>query len=243
MWILMRIRYLAALCGMLCLSLLVLFIAGTRTQPVFGSTHLLSNAPVWVLDAGHGGEDGGAVAADGTVESGINLDISLRLRALLLFLGGETRLIRDRDVSIYSPGASTLREKKVSDLHNRVDLVNETPNAVLVSIHQNCLPSSPRVRGAQVFYNTRDGGKALAAAVQSSLNSTVNSGNEKQEKAISDTIYLTKNVTAPAILIECGFLSNPAETAMLRQPEYQISLSAAIAAGITQAVTAEEGSQ
>ena len=100
MWILMKIRYLAALCGVLCLSLLVLFIAGTRTQPVFSSAQLQSDAPVWVLDAGHGGEDGGAVAADGTVESGINLDLTLRLRALLLFLGGETRLIRDRDVSI-----------------------------------------------------------------------------------------------------------------------------------------------
>lgn len=100
-----------------------------------------------VIDAGHGGEDGGAVAADGTVESGINLAIAQDLDALLRFLGCETRMTRTEDAAIYSDGARTLREKKASDLKNRVALVNETPNAVLLSIHQNSLPASRRVHG------------------------------------------------------------------------------------------------
>ena len=114
-------------------------------------------SPVVVVDAGHGGEDGGAVAADGTVESGLNLAIARRVRDLLTFAGVPTTVTREGDAAIYDPGSATLREKKVSDLHNRVALVNELPGAVLLSIHQNSLPSSPSTRGAQVFWNRQEG--------------------------------------------------------------------------------------
>lgn len=187
---------------------------------------------VYIVDAGHGGEDGGAVAGDGTVESGLNLDIALRVRDILRFCGQETRLTRSGEDAVYSEGAATLHEKKVSDLKNRVELVNQTGNAVLISIHQNALPTSPSVHGAQAFYNTASGADALAAAVQEALNASVNAGNEKQCKKIQDSIYLMKHVTAPAVLVECGFLSNSQETAMLRQPEYQKTLAAAITAGV-----------
>ena len=106
---------------------------------------------VWVIDAGHGGEDGGAVAADGSKESDMNLAIARRLDALLIFLGEETRMTRTEDISIHDASASTLREKKRSDLENRVGLVNSTQGAILVSIHQNSLPSSKQTHGAQVF--------------------------------------------------------------------------------------------
>ena len=145
------------------------------------------------------GEDGGAVAADGTVESGINLAIAQDLDALLRFLGCETRMTRTEDAAIYSDGARTLREKKASDLKNRVALVNETPNAVLLSIHQNSLPASRRVHGAQAFHARTEGSEALAESVQVALNAAVNPGNEKSRKVIDKSVYLMKNISCPAV--------------------------------------------
>ena len=187
--------------------------------------------PTLVLDPGHGGEDGGAVAADGTVESGLNLDVARRVETLFAFLGQETVMTRTEDVSIYSAGAETLHQKKVSDLQNRVALVNKLENAVLLSIHQNSLPSSPKTYGAQVFFNSVPGADSLALSLQNALNLGVDAGNEKTAKRISDTIYLTKNVTAPAVIVECGFLSNSGDTAALKDAAYQLRLASAIAAG------------
>lgn len=189
--------------------------------------------PTYVLDAGHGGEDGGAVSADGVKESGVNLAVTLRLDALLRLLGRDTVLTRAEDVSIYSEGAETLRQKKASDLKNRVALANATPDAVLVSIHQNSLPTSPRVCGAQVFHSTAARSAELAQAVQQTLNEGVNTA-DKQEKPIDPSVYIMKHVTCPAILVECGFLSNADEAARLRQPEHQTRLAFAIAAGLLQ---------
>lgn len=194
-----------------------------------------------VIDAGHGGEDGGAVADDGTVESQLNLEIARRLNDTLLFAGQRTCMTRTEDVSIHSEDAATLREKKVSDLKNRVALVNGTENAVLISIHQNSLPSSPVTHGAQVFWNTVEGGDALAGVVQDRLNLAVNVGNEKVPKQIPSTIYLMKNVTAPAVIVECGFLSNSGETVHLQEAAYQRKLAVAIASGYLGCLAGEEG--
>ncbi|MGM9662277.1 MAG: N-acetylmuramoyl-L-alanine amidase [Oscillospiraceae bacterium] len=184
-----------------------------------------------VIDPGHGGEDGGAVAADGTVESGINLEIALQLRELFRFCGEEPLMTRETDISIHSDGAETLREKKVSDLKNRVALVNAEPGAVLISIHQNSLPVAPSVHGAQVFYNPVSGAADYAAAVQEALNAAVNTERPKTEKAIDSTIYLMQHVEVPAILVECGFLSNAKETAALQTEAYQTRLALAILCG------------
>ena len=184
-----------------------------------------------VLDPGHGGEDGGAVAADGTVESSLNLEIARRTELLLRFLGQKTVMTRRDDRSIYSDGAETLHEKKVSDLKNRVALVNQESACVLISIHQNMLPGSSRTHGAQVFFNEPSGADALAQSVQDLLNQTINVGCEKACRPISKQIYLMKHVTAPAILIECGFLSNPDETALLKTKQHQLRLAAAVSAG------------
>lgn len=196
------------------------------------SVSVSAGKTVWVIDAGHGGEDGGAVAADGSKESDMNLVIARRLDALLVFLGEETRMTRTEDISIHDASASTLREKKRSDLENRVELVNSTQGAILVSIHQNSLPSSKRTQGAQVFYGKEEGSAELANTVQRALNQTVNAGNEKTKKAIDASIFLMKNVTAPAILIECGFLSNESETALLKSADYQQKLAIVIASGL-----------
>lgn len=188
-------------------------------------------SPVVVVDAGHGGEDGGAVAADGTVESGLNLAIARRVRDLLTFAGVPTTVTREGDAAIYDPGSATLREKKVSDLHNRVALVNELPGAVLLSIHQNSLPSSPVTHGAQTFWNRQEGAEALARTLQAGLNPVVNTHRAKEPKQIPDSIYLMNHVDAPAVLVECGFLSNREEAARLQQADYQKMLAAVIAVG------------
>lgn len=189
---------------------------------------------VYVIDPGHGGEDGGAVAEDNTVESGINLEISLRLRDILQFCGCHCCMTREEDISIYSPGCETLRQKKVSDLQNRAALVNAQEGAILVSIHQNSLPSSPGVRGAQVFYNQAEGAESMALTLQERLNQAANPEKERTACRISESIYLMNHVTAPAALIECGFLSHAEETQQLKTPEYQKTLAAAIAAGLLQ---------
>ena len=191
---------------------------------------------VWVIDAGHDVVVLPEIdpAADGSKESDMNLAIARRLDALLVFLGEETRMTRTEDISIHEASASTLREKKRSDLENRVGLVNSTQGAILVSIHQNSLPSSKQTHGAQVFYGKKEGSAEVANAVQLALNQTVNAGNEKTEKAIDASIFLMKNVTAPAILIECGFLSNENETALLKSGEYQQRLAVVIASGLLQ---------
>ena len=192
-----------------------------------------------VIDPGHGGEDGGAVSPGGVAESQINLAVSLRVSELLRFAGQRTRLTRDEDVTICDQGLDTMRQRKASDLKNRVKLVEETENAVLLSVHQNSLPSSPVTHGAQVFWNRQEGAEALAGSIQEALNAAVNGGNDKHPRQIPDSIYLMKNITAPGVLVECGFLSNAPETERLQDPTYQLRLAFAVAAGYLNAGDAE----
>lgn len=216
-----------AFCAYISLALLPTAVRSFSPQAVQGR--------VIVIDAGHGGEDGGAVSPDGVVESGINLAVAQELDAILTFLGEDTSMTRTEDVSIYSDGAETLHEKKVSDLKNRVALVNETPGALLLSIHQNSLPTAKSVRGAQAFYGRTDGSEPLAQSIQTALNRDINSA-DKEAKPILESVYLMKNVTAPAVLVECGFLSNREETKLLQQAEYQKKLAVVIAAGLLNTV-------
>ena len=203
--------------------------------------HVRDEVPVTVvIDPGHGGEDGGAVSPGGVAESQINLAVSLRVSSLLRFAGRRTLLTRSEDVTICDEGLDTMHQRKVSDLKNRVGLVEASEAAVLLSIHQNSLPSSPVTHGAQVFWNRQEGAEGLAETVQDALNEYINAGNEKHPKQIPATIYLMKNITSPGIIVECGFLSNPEETGRLQQPEYQRKLAAAIAAGYLRHVAEEE---
>lgn len=196
-----------------------------------GSAIAVSSAaeatPVIVIDAGHGGEDGGAISVSGIQESGINLEISLRLNDLLHFLGAETRMIRTEDVSVYTEG-DTIAKKKVSDIKNRVSFVQNTPNAVLISIHQNHF-SEEKYRGAQVFYAA--GSEELAKQLQAALIAQVDPANHRECKPAKD-IYLMEHISCPAALIECGFLSNYAEEQLLRDATYQKKLAAAIAGSL-----------
>lgn len=186
------------------------------------------------MDAGHGGADGGAVAADGTAESGINLAVALRLRDVFALLGRETVMTRRDEGSLADADSETLRQQKVSDTKNRVALINSVPNGRLISIHQNTLAGHPEVHGAQVFFGKAEGSSERAAAVQQVLNEIINAGNEKATKPIGSDVYIMSHAQCPAILVECGFLSNEAEAARLMTEEYQTVLALSIAGGYLQ---------
>lgn len=190
----------------------------------------VQNRTVIIIDAGHGGIDGGATSCTGIPESHINLQISLRLNDLVQLLGFETKMIRKTDTSVYTEG-NTIAAQKVSDLKQRVKLVNETKNAVLVSVHQNTFLDS-RYSGAQVFYANDDTSRELAKVMQADLISNLNPGSKRQCKS-SAGIYLMQNIQRPGVLIECGFLSNPEEEANLLTAEYQKQIASVVATCIS----------
>ena len=190
--------------------------------------------PSLILDAGHGGEDGGTVGIDGTIESDINLSIALKAAELSRFLGWNTYMTREADISIHDQTANTLREKKVSDLKNRVKICNQFENGILISIHQNALPGSPKTKGAQVFYNEQEGSAELAYAIQKVFNDTLNLDTPKDARRIGSSSYLMKNVSCRAVLIECGFLTNLEETVLLNNDSYQMKISLRIISAISE---------
>ena len=140
-------------CLLLLLALLtaILLCHGIRTIPALAPEKI---PPTIIIDAGHGGADGGAVSAEGVVESTLNLQIARKVEGLLCFLGQNTVMTRTGAEGLYDPDSTTIRQKKVADTRNRVQLINSYENAVLISIHQNSVPGAPKVCGAQVFYNS-----------------------------------------------------------------------------------------
>ena len=180
-----------------------------------------------ILDAGHGGEDGGAVSVTGVPESQINLEIVRKLRDMLAFYGTDPVLLREEDISLHDESAATLREKKRSDLKNRVAAIEAQKGAVLISIHQNTYPSG-QYKGAQVFYAPTKGSQNMAEHVQSAIRGQLQPENERAAKQIPDSVYLMNHITCPAILVECGFLTNPQEEALLRDEDYQRQLAAVL---------------
>ena len=197
--------------------------AQTAFQPVRHAGETL------ILDAGHGGEDGGAVSLTGTPESGINLSIVLKMEQILAFYGEPPMVLRREDISLHDSTAQTLREKKVSDLHNRVAAVEGTEDATLISIHQNSYPNG-KYHGAQVFYTNESLSLPLAQRTQNLLREHLDPSNERVPKPIPDTVYLMNHISCRAILVECGFLTNPEEEARLRTGEYQSQLAAVLSA-------------
>ena len=234
MILLLHRRRVLGVAVLLLLSVTVLSLSLRRTAvPAFSYTEMTKDEII-VLDAGHGGADGGAVSADGTPEDDINLAIVLRLRDLFALMGRQTVLTRTGEASLADPDSATLRQEKVSDTRNRVTLINSVANGCLISIHQNTLPGHPSVHGAQVFYGKVTGSDTRAVTVQQTLNNAINADNEKTAKPIGGDIYIMAHVNCPAILVECGFLSNSAETKLLLSPEYQTKLAAAICCGYLQ---------
>ncbi|MGM9538912.1 MAG: N-acetylmuramoyl-L-alanine amidase [Candidatus Onthomonas sp.] len=180
-----------------------------------------------IIDPGHGGEDGGAVSVSGVPESGINLAIALKCEQLAGLFGQPVQLLRRDDVSLASQEAETLRQKKRSDLEKRVEIINGASNAVLLSIHQNFFTKAS-YSGAQVFHRPGEDSRQWAIYVQEQLRLALDEENQRQAKEIPSDIYLMSHISCPAILVECGFLSNPEEDALLQTEDYQRRLAVTI---------------
>ena len=187
---------------------------------------------VIILDAGHGNPDGGAVSNDGnTIESELNLEIVLKLQNLLESSNCTVILTRSDENGIYESNANTIREKKISDMKNRVSIANNSNAELFISIHMNKYSES-KYWGWQTFYSKNDLiSKKIAQNIQSSLNNFLKKENKREVKSISD-IYLTKHVKIPLVLVECGFLSNSEETKLLQTESYQNELAWSIYIGL-----------
>ena len=208
-------------CLFVTFSVLLTAHCGSLVATVFSENAPVARTHCIILDAGHGGVDGGAVSCTGIPESTYNLQITRRLNSLFQFLGYDTKSIRTEDISVYTEGA-TIAQKKISDLKERVRIVNQTPNALLISIHQNTFQDS-QYHGAQVFYPATQGSEQLAKELQSVFQRTLNPQSNRNAKKGSG-IYLLEHIQTPGILVECGFLSNPQEESNLRNADYQKKL-------------------
>lgn len=183
-----------------------------------------------IIDPGHGGFDGGAVASDGTPEKDINLEISKTLKCFLTHFGFDVVMTRDTDISTES--ASEKKNKKTSDLYNRLALMKEQEDAIYVSIHLNKFTSSS-VCGAQTFYSQNaDGSDVLAQSIHSNIINMLQPENTREIKKGTKSIFLLKNATCPTVIVECGFLSNNEELIKLKDENYQRMMAFCIFCGI-----------
>ena len=195
----------------------------TVSLPVSGKTI--------VIDAGHGKPDEGAESSTGTTEAETNLKIALKIQNLLEQSGSSVVLTRSDENAIYDIDAKTLRQKKISDIHNRVKIGNESSADIFVSIHLNKIPQQ-QYDGWQTFYKAgSENGQKLAVSIQNNLNKAIQKENNRVAKTI-DNIYIIKHVEIPIAIVECGFLSNPEEEKLLLQDEYQNKLAWGIYNGI-----------
>ena len=225
---------LAPIYAMVFLGLIIVAGIGNQVVSVISTAPFVQARHTIIIDPGHGGEDGGATSCTGIFESKFNLDIALRLSDFMHFLGMNTTLIRTTDRSIYTAG-DTIAQKKVSDLKERVRIVNTTENAIVVSIHQNTFPDG-RYWGAQAFYPNTSGSKELAEQMQHQIQMNLMPDNTRKAKQAKG-IYLMEHIKCTGILLECGFLSNPEEEARLRNDAYQKELCSVIACVFAQFLT------
>lgn len=185
-----------------------------------------------IVDAGHGGDDGGAIGIDGTVEKDINLDIALKLEKILKFYGFNVIMTRTQDVMTCDDGLDSLRKRKISDIHNRFELMRKNPDAIFISVHQNKFEDSSQ-HGTQVFYSGNDErSKELAEAIQTSVTLTLQQKNDRVVKKSGSGIYLLYHAKIPAVLVECGFISNFDEVKKLKDESYRMKLAILIADGL-----------
>lgn len=167
----------------------------------------------------------------GTTEAQTNLKIALKLQNLLEQSGSTVILTRSDENAIYDIDSNTLREKKISDIHNRVKIGNESSADIFVSIHLNKIPQQ-QYYGWQTFYKANDEKSIkLAKSIQTNLNDAIQRENKRVSMKL-DTVYIMKHVEIPISIVECGFLSNPEEEKLLLTDEYQDKLAWGIYNGI-----------
>ncbi len=202
-----------------------IFVSNGGLKPVINQ----NSRSTLVLDAGHGGIDGGAISDSGLKESDINLQIALKTEALVRFLGIDTVMTRETDTD----NSDNKAYSEHDNLVQRVKLANSTENAVLISIHQNKFPSAV-VSGAEVMYSDNDDSKALGLITQDNLVTLLDSSNRRVARPAPKELLLTSSVECPTILVECGFMSNPQEVQKLASNDYQLKLAAILAGSYIQ---------
>lgn len=222
---------------LLLVAAVLVFAAGLAVRPNIAPTGANLSGRRIVVDAGHGEPDGGAVGPAGVAEQAINLTIARFLQEQLEKAGIEVVMTRTEAEGIYDTGLSTVREKKRSDLFNREKVMNDSGADLFVSVHLNKFSQS-KYSGPQVFYSPNKAESEQAAkCIQNSLISTLAPPSEREIKKSTDDIYLLKQAKIPAVLVECGFLSNPQEEALLLQEEYQKKVALAMYQGIISYLT------
>lgn len=202
-----------------------IFVSNGGLKPVINQ----NSRSTLVLDAGHGGIDGGAISDSGLKESDINLQIALKTEALVRFLGIDTVMTRETDTD----NSDNKAYSEHDNLVQRVKLANSTENAVLISIHQNKFPSAV-VSGAEVMYSDNDDSKALGLITQDNLVALLDSSNRRVARPAPKELLLTSSVECPTILVECGFMSNPQEVQKLASNDYQLKLATILAGSYIQ---------
>lgn len=223
--------------SLLCFSFFILFVVliyiiGTDKFGEVFSSKSTNNGLTVIVDAGHGGEDGGAVAPDGTVEKDLNLDIALKLEKVLKFYGFNVIMTRTQDKMTCDENLKTQRSKKVSDIHNRFKIIEENDDAVFVSIHQNNFYDSTQ-NGTQVFYSKNNlKSKALADYIQQVVVTNLQPQNKRMTKKSGTEIYLLYHSQIPSVLVECGFLSNYNDLNLLKDEDYRMRMAILVADGI-----------
>ena len=187
-----------------------------------------------LVDSAHGGIDGGCSSADGVPEKGINLSILLKLRDMLEISGYDVVVTRDTDTSIHDKGIEGIAQQKSSDMDNRLAIFNDNDNAVCISIHQNQF-TQPQYHGAQMFYSaTNPESESLARAMKSSFTKLLQPDNQREIKQCGKELFLCYFSKNPTVMVECGFLSNPEEAALLSTDDYQAKVAFTIFSGISE---------
>ncbi len=214
-------------------SFLILSVIVSENSSSVNAFNSNDSQNVLIIDAGHGGEDGGAIAEDGTLEKDINLEIALQMKALSDLFGYKTIMIRESDCDLADHNLETIRKRKVSDIHARIEILQNNPDAIYVGIHQNYYEGTA-VRGFQMFYSKNfESGKLIAEKIQDYANKKLQPQNARSAHAAGDNIYLLKNSPIPAVMVECGFLSNKDDLSLLKDSSYGTKLAMTILAGIT----------
>lgn len=185
-----------------------------------------------VLDAGHGGEDGGAVSSKGVVESDINLQFTEKLKYILSLNGYEIVMTREDDSDLADKSIDTVSGRKKSDMHKRLEIYNADIRNIAISIHQNIFPADS-CKGTQVFYSTQvQSAKTLADNITDTVKKHLQPENQRISKPTSGSIFLLDNAKVPAVIVECGFLSNSEELKMLCDQDYQKKFSYCVFLGM-----------
>ncbi len=225
----------AAVCTAVALTICGACLAAKRAeQGALQVTSAAGSRQVMILDAGHGGMDGGCTSAQGDVEKNINLNILLDLRELLQAAGYEVIVTRDTDTSIHDEGVEGIANQKRSDMDNRLAIFNSVEGAVCLSIHQNQF-TDPQYSGAQMFYaDTNRRSEALARTLQSQFVTFLQPENHREIKQCGKELFLCYYSENPTVMAECGFLSNPEEAAKLITEDYQRQVAFTLFSGLVQ---------